>query len=233
MLTLRGSKDRGLADMGWLKSRHTFSFGQYYDEGQMGFSVLRVINEDRVQGGTGFSTHGHQDMEIISYVLNGALLHKDSMGTKATILPGEVQRMSAGTGVRHSEHNHLTDIETHFFQIWILPEADGLKPGYAQKDFTKQLLKGDLFLAVSHDGRDGSITMNQDANLYLAQPKAGSKLALPLPRGRKGWLQMASGELKVGSQKMSAGDGLAIADEKQLEAQVEMDSHFLFFDLPA
>ena len=232
MLTLRGSKDRGLADMGWLKSRHTFSFGGYYDEGQMGFSVLRVINEDRIQGGTGFSTHGHQNMEIISYVLTGALDHKDSMGTAATILPGEVQRMSAGTGVRHSEHNHLLDIETHFFQIWILPEADGLKPGYAQKDFAKQLAKGDLFLAVSQDGRDDSITMNQDANLYLAKPPAGKKLVLPLPKGRKGWLQLATGELKVGSQKVSGGDGLAIEDEKQLEVLAVTDAHFLFFDLP-
>jgi redox-sensitive bicupin YhaK (pirin superfamily) len=232
MLTLRRSNDRGLAELGWLKSRHSFSFGHYYDEKHSGFSVLLVINEDRILGGTGFPTHGHQNMEIISYVLSGALLHKDSMGTEAVILPGEVQRMSAGTGVKHSEYNKLKDKETHFFQIWILPEAEGLKPGYAQKDFSKQLAKGDLFLVVSHDGREGSLTMNQDANLYLAKPKAGTSLKLPLAKGRKSWLQLAEGGLKVGNQKLSAGDGLAIENEKQLDVVVEKDAHFLFFDLP-
>jgi redox-sensitive bicupin YhaK (pirin superfamily) len=141
--------------------------------------------------------------------------------------------MSAGTGVRHSEHNHLKDQETHFFQIWILPEKEGLKPGYGQKDFSKPLAEGKLFLVVSPDGREGSITMNQDANLYIAKPKAGTKLNLPLPEGRKGWLQMASGELSLGSQKVSAGDGLALEKETNLEVRIEKDAHFLFFDLPA
>jgi len=232
MLTLRKSGERGVSDLGWLKSRHTFSFGEYFDDAQMGFGDLRVINEDRIEGGTGFPTHGHRDMEIISYVLNGALDHKDSMGTAATILPGEVQRMSAGTGVRHSEHNHLKDLETHFFQIWILPDSDNLKPSYAQKDFSKELAKGKLFLAASKDGREGSITLNQDANLYLARLKAGEKLDLPIHWDRKAWLQLASGELTVNSLKLSEGDGLAIHEEGAVHAQVEKDSHFLYFNLP-
>jgi redox-sensitive bicupin YhaK (pirin superfamily) len=232
MLTLKRSTDRGLTDIGWLKSRHTFSFGGFYEEDSMGFSVLRVINEDRIRGGTGFSTHGHRDMEIISYVLNGALEHKDSMGTASTILPGEVQRMSAGTGVRHSEQNHLPDLETHFFQIWIIPEAEGLKPGYAQKDFSRELAEGKLFLAASRDGREGSITINQDADLYLARPKAGSVIELPFNRGGKGWLQVVSGELKVGDHLLRDGDGLAISDEATVSVQVKKDSHFLYFDLP-
>ncbi len=232
MMTLRQSDKRGLTDMGWLKSRHTFSFGEYFDKTEMGFGDLRVINEDRIQGGTGFPTHGHRDMEIISYVLNGALDHKDSMGTASTILPGEVQRMSAGTGVRHSEHNHLKDQETHFFQIWIMPAEDGLKPGYAQKDFSKELATGNLFLAASKDGREGSITLNQDANLYLARPTAGTKLDLTLHWDRKGWIQLASGELKVGDQKLSEGDGLAIWEENSFNVLAEKDSHFLYFDLP-
>jgi len=231
-MTLWKSGERGLSDLGWLKSRHSFSFGEYFDEARMGFGDLRVINEDRIQGGTGFSTHGHRDMEIISYVLKGALDHKDSMGTAATILPGEVQRMSAGTGVRHSEHNHLKDEETHFFQIWILPDADNLKPGYAQKDFSKQLEKGKPFLAASKDGREGSITLNQDANLYLARPVAGEKLDLPLHWDRKGWLQLASGELIVNGQKLDEGDGLAISEESAVKVEAVKDSHFLYFNLP-
>jgi redox-sensitive bicupin YhaK (pirin superfamily) len=232
MITLRKADQRGLTDIDWLKSLHTFSFGEYFDKAEMGFSDLRVINEDRIKGGTGFPTHGHRDMEIISYVLSGALDHKDSMGTASTILPGEVQRMSAGTGVRHSEQNHLKDQETHFFQIWILPEAEGLKPGYAQKDFSKELVTGKLFLAASRDGREGSVTLNQDANLYLARPKAGTQVELPLKKDRKGWLQMASGVVKAGGQILGAGDGLAINGESALKLQVEKDSHFLFFDLP-
>jgi hypothetical protein len=215
-----------------LKSLHTFSFGEHYDPEHMGFSVLRVINEDRIQGGTGFSTHGHRDMEIISYVLDGALEHKDSMGTSTIILPGEVQRMSAGTGVRHSEQNQLKDKETHFFQIWVLPESEGLKPGYAQKDFSRRLNEGKLFLALSKDGREGSVTMNQDVNLYLAKTKEGTKMDLTLRRGRKGWLQLASGQLSLNDQTVSRGDGAAISDENQLRIEIEEDAHFLFFDLP-
>lgn len=232
MLTLRKSAERGSTSLGWLQSLHTFSFGDYFDEAEMGFGDLRVINEDRIQGGTGFSTHGHRDMEIISYVLTGALEHKDSMGTSATILPGEVQRMSAGTGVRHSEHNHLKDEETHFFQIWVLPDKDGLKPGYAQKDFSRELGQGGLFLALSKDRREGSLTMNQDADLYLAKPKAGEKLDLPVHRDRKGWLQLASGELTVNGRKLEAGDGLAISEESAVKVEAVRDSHFLYFNLP-
>jgi hypothetical protein len=233
MITIRRSDERFLTEIGWLKSLHTFSFGEHQDPDHMGFSDLRVINEDRIQGGTGFSTHGHRDMEIISYVLSGALEHKDSMGTAAVILPGEVQRMSAGTGVRHSEQNHLKDQETHFFQIWVLPEADGLKPGYAQKDFSKQINDGKLFLALSKDGRDGSITMNQDVDLYLAKPPKGTRIDLSLRPGHKGWLQLASGQLSLNGQPISRGDGAAISDESQLRVEIEKDSHFLFFDLPA
>jgi hypothetical protein len=232
MMTLRKSGDRGLSDLGWLHSQHTFSFSDYYEEAQMGFGDLRVINEDRIQGGTGFGTHGHRDMEIISYVLSGALDHKDSMGTAATILPGEVQGMSAGTGVRHSEQNHEKDKETHFFQIWILPEKEGLKPGYAQKDFSKELASGKLFLAASQNGKEDSITLNQDVRFYLAKMGAGEKVKLPLPKGRKGWLQLASGELLVGPHKLSAGDGLALSKEESPEAKIGKDAHFLFFDLP-
>jgi redox-sensitive bicupin YhaK (pirin superfamily) len=233
MITVRPAQERFLTEIGWLKSFHTFSFGEHQDPNHMGFSDLRVINEDRIQGGTGFSTHGHRDMEIISYVLSGALEHKDSMGTAATILPGEVQRMSAGTGVRHSEQNHLKDKETHFFQIWVLPEADGLKPGYAQKDFSKPLAEGKLFLAASKAGREGSITLNQDVDLYIAKPKQGTRLNLSLRPGRKGWLQLASGELTLNGQKISRGDGAAVDGETQLAVEVQKDAHFLFFDLPA
>jgi redox-sensitive bicupin YhaK (pirin superfamily) len=232
MQTFKPSANRGLTDIGWLKSRHSFSFGEYFDESQMGFSVLRVINEDRIQGGTGFPTHGHGDMEIISYVLSGALDHKDSMGTASTILPGEVQRMSAGSGVRHSEQNHLPDQETHFFQIWILPEAEGVKPSYAQKDFSKEISGGKLFLAASRDGRGGSITINQNADLYLAKPQAGASIELPFNRGGKGWLQLASGELKVGNQLLKDGDGLSFSGERPPLVQVLKDSHLLYFDLP-
>ncbi len=232
MMTLRKSAERGSTRLGWLQSLHTFSFGDYLDEAEMGFGDLRVINEDRIQGGRGFSTHGHRDMEIISYVLKGALEHKDSTGTSATLLPGEVQRMSAGTGVRHSEHNHLKDEETHFLQIWVLPDKDGLKPGYAQKDFSRELGKGKLFLALSKDGREGSLTMNQDADLYLAKPKAGEKLDLPVHWDRKGWLQLASGGLAVNGHKLEAGDGLAIHEESAVKVEAVQDSHFLYFNLP-
>ena len=232
MMTLRKSGDRGLSDLGWLHSQHTFSFSDYYEEAQMGFGDLRVINEDRIQGGTGFGTHGHRDMEIISYVLSGALDHKDSMGTAATIFPGEVQRMSAGTGVRHSEYNHEKDKETHFFQIWILPEKEGLKPGYAQKDFSKVLASGKLFLAASRNGVEDSITLNQDVRLYLAKMGTGEKVKLPLQKDRKGWLQLASGELSVGPNKLSAGDGLSLSNEVSPEVKIVKDAHFLFFDLP-
>lgn len=231
MMTLRKSGARGFSDLGWLHSQHTFSFGDYHDEAQMGFGDLRVINEDRIQGGTGFGTHGHRDMEIISYVLCGALDHKDSMGTAATIFPGEVQRMSAGTGVRHSEFNHLKEEETHFFQIWILPEKEGLNPSYAQKDFSKGLALGKLFLAASPNGKEGSITLNQDVLFYLAKVKAGEKVKLPLPKDRKGWLQLASGELSIGPHKISPGDGVALSQEESPEVNVGKDAHFLFFDL--
>ena len=176
MLNVRKSEDRGNADHGWLKSRHTFSFADYHDPKFMGFRSLRVINEDRIDGGTGFGKHGHRDMEIISYVVDGALAHKDSMGNEAIILPGEVQRLTAGTGITHSEHNYKPKDVTHFFQIWIVPKKNGVQPGYGQKNFEKDLNSKNLVLVVSEDGRDGSIKINQDADVYISRLKENEKL---------------------------------------------------------
>lgn len=231
MLLLRRSSDRGLADHGWLKSQHTFSFADYYDPSFMGFSDLRVINEDRVAAGAGFGTHGHRDMEIISVVIEGAVEHKDSMGNSTVIRPGEVQRMSAGTGVRHSEYNPLTNRESHFLQIWILPDRAGHEPGYGQIDFSKRLESEKLVLAVSDDGRDGSISIHQDAEIYLGNAREGDRIKLPVSQARKGWLQMISGSGSAGNQQVSAGDGLAIAQEPELEFVANADTRFLFFNL--
>lgn len=231
MLTIRRSNERGHADHGWLKSMHTFSFANYYDPAHMGFRDLRVINEDRIEGGTGFGTHGHADMEIISYVLDGALEHQDSMGNKTTIRPGEVQRMSAGTGVRHSEYNAIKDRVSHFFQIWILPNRRGLNPGYGQKSFESELQSGRLVLVVSQDGRDGSIPIAQDADLYIARPKKGASLDFKLRGDRYVWIQVVKGDLKVNEAELSTGDAVAISQEKALEILAKTDAEFLLFDL--
>lgn len=196
MICLRKSNDRGRADHGWLKSRHTFSFADYHDPDFMGFRTLRVINEDHIQGGKGFGTHPHRDMEIISYVASGALEHKDSMGNSTVILPGEVQRMSAGTGVRHSEFNPDPNHEVHLFQIWILPEKTGIPPSYGQKSFELELNNNDLVLVVSKDGRDGSLSMNQDADVYVSRLKPGRKFSLQIRSGRGIWAQMINGDRK-------------------------------------
>ena len=232
MINIRKSLERGLADHGWLKSYHTFSFASYHDPAFMGYSVLRVINEDRIAGGTGFGKHGHRDMEIISYVIDGALAHEDSMGTKAVIVPGEVQRMSAGTGIEHSEQNQLKDRQTHFLQIWIQPEKNGIAPGYEQKSFASNFSCCDLILVGSKHGRNGSIVINQDVDLYACKSvEAGEKHYRTFTH-RHLWIQMISGEVQVEGQTLSAGDGAAIAGVELLVIQWRAGSEFLLFDLP-
>ncbi len=231
MFQLRESHARGQADHGWLKSQHTFSFAGYRDPEQMGFRKLRVINEDRVAPGAGFGTHPHRDMEIISYVLGGAIEHKDSMGNGSVIRPGEVQRMTAGTGVTHSEFNHSKTQDVHFLQIWIMPERNGLKPGYEQKAFAEQERQGQLRLVASRDGRQGSVTVHQDLNLYSSLLSAGDEVPYAIPPGRHAWIQLVQGTLQVGPITMQAGDGLAISDESQLMLTTATTAHFLVFDL--
>lgn len=232
MITVRKSSDRGLAEHGWLKSRHTFSFADYYDPRFMGYSVLRVINEDRIEGGTGFDTHGHRDMEIISYVIEGELEHKDSMGTNTVIRPGEVQRMTAGTGVRHSEYNHMPDKETHFLQIWIMPEKQGMKPSYDQKSFSNDFGCSDLILVGSKDGRNGSITINQDVDMYAAKAQDDGEKTLKTYLHRHLWVQVIKGQVSVESETLQAGDGAAIQDVDHLKLQWKKGSEFIVFDLP-
>ncbi len=210
MLTIRHAQERGRASFGWLDSRHTFSFGHYYDPRFMGFGPLRVINEDRVQPGRGFDTHGHKDMEIISYVLDGEMAHKDSMGNSSVMRPGDVQRMSAGTGVRHSEYNASTTDPLHFLQIWIIPERNGMQPGYEQKHFTKADKRGQLRLIGSRDGREGSVTIHQDVDLYAVVLDEADSVTWRLVEGRKGWLQVARGEVQLDDRPLAAGDGVAL-----------------------
>ncbi len=231
MLELRRSTDRGYADHQWLKSQHTFSFADYYDPKHMGFRSLRVINEDRIEGGTGFGAHPHHDMEIISYVVKGALEHKDSMGTKAIIRPGEVQRMSAGAGVVHSEYNHQADEETHFFQIWIMPKTRGGNAGYGQKSFEADLNSKKLVLVVSEDGRDGSIDVKQDADLYISRLKASEDLEFKLREGRGAWVQIVRGQVSVNGQTLEKGDAASFTAEELLKFKANQDSEFLLFDL--
>ncbi|OYZ11263.1 MAG: quercetin 2,3-dioxygenase [Bdellovibrio sp. 28-41-41] len=231
MITVRKSNDRGLAEHGWLKSRHTFSFAEYYDPEFMGFGSLRVINEDRIQGGTGFGTHPHKDMEIISYVISGALQHKDSMGNVAVIKPGEIQRMSAGTGVAHSEYNDEKSKETHFFQIWISPDHRGGKPGYGQKSFEKELTTQKIVHVISKDGRDGSISINQDANMYISRLKKSEALDYKLNKGRKLWIQLIKGTVKVNDNEIETGDAIAAIDIGTVKIEVKDDSEMIIFDL--
>jgi redox-sensitive bicupin YhaK (pirin superfamily) len=231
MIAIRHAEDRGLANFGWLDSRHTFSFGHYYDPKFMGFGPLRVINEDRVQPGQGFDTHGHSDMEIISYVLDGALEHKDSMGNGSIIRPGDVQRMSAGTGVRHSEFNASDTDPVHFLQIWILPEKQGLEPGYEQKYFSADEKRGQLRLVGSRDGRDGSVTIHQDANLYAAVLGDGDTVSHELAEGRKGWVQVAKGSAMLDEQQLYPGDGVAIEGPATIRLTGSSDAEVLLFDM--
>lgn len=231
-MMIRKSNDRGLADHGWLKSRHTFSFSEYYDPEQMGFGVLRVINEDRIAGGTGFGTHPHADMEIISYVISGGLKHQDSMGNQTVILPGEVQRMSAGTGVRHSEFNQQENQETHFLQIWIIPNKKGLKPGYGQKSFEQDLSEKEMVLVISEFGKDGSISINQDANIFISRLKTGKEIKFNNQNDRRTWIQVIRGKVLVNNQNLEAGDAAGITDELELTVKSSIDTELMIFDLP-
>lgn len=231
MLEVRKSNQRGYADHQWLKSNHTFSFADYYDPNHMGFRSLRVINEDRIEGGTGFGSHPHRYMEIISYVVKGALEHKDSMGTKAIIRPGEVQRMSAGAGIVHSEYNHQPDDETHFFQIWIMPKVRGGQPGYGQKSFEADLNSKKMVLVVSEDGRDGSIEIKQDADLYISRLKANEDLEFNLREGRGVWIQIVRGQITIEGQILEKGDAASFTHTDFLKLKANQDSELLLFDL--
>ena len=231
MLTLRKSEDRGHANHGWLDSYHSFSFADYYDPEHMGYGPLRVINEDRVQAGAGFGTHGHRDMEIISYVLDGALAHEDSMGNGSAIVPGDVQRMSAGTGVRHSEFNHSKTGVTHFLQIWIEPKFTGIQPSYEQKHFSAQEKRGRLRLIASPDGRDGSVSMNQDAFLYAGLFDGAENAALTIAAGRQGYVHVARGRITVNGQALDAGDALKTG-AGAITLQGGQAAEVLVFDLP-
>lgn len=231
MLTIRKADQRGHAEHGWLNTYHTFSFAGYYDPGHMGFRNLRVINEDRVQPAEGFPTHPHRDMEIITYVLEGALEHKDSMGNGSVIVPGEVQRMSAGTGITHSEFNHSRSEPVHFLQIWILPDEEGVKPGYEQKFYPDGEKRGRWRLIASADGRDNSVTIHQDVNLYAALLDPGEEIVHVIPQNRHAWLQVARGQVVVNGQKLLHGDGLAVSEEERLSVSGDGPAEILLFDL--
>lgn len=230
---IRHSEQRGRARFGWLDSRHSFSFGHYYDPAHMGFGPLRVINQDVVSPGAGFDTHGHRDMEIISYVLRGGLEHRDSLGNGSVIVPGELQRMSAGTGIRHSEYNHSRDSEVEFLQIWIEPAELGLQPGYEQKAFPQEESRNQFRLIGSQDGRQGSVTIAQDVNLYVAHPEAGTALSLDTRESRQVWVQVVRGGLEVNGVALVAGDGLGLKEVTSIGIQATEASEFLLFDMGA
>ena len=231
MIRIRRSNERGGGDHGWLKTRHTFSFSDYWDEKWMGFRSLRVINEDRVAPRTGFPTHGHRDMEIITYVLEGSLNHRDSMGNGSAIRPGEVQRMTAGSGVTHSEQNSSKTDAVHLLQIWILPNATSLRPGYEQKTFTDEEKRGRLRLVASDDGRDGSVTINQDAAIYASVLKPGSEVVHQLGANRNAWIQVARGAVTVNGNDLNQGDGAAVNAETAITIAGREESEVLLFDL--
>ena len=233
MLTLRKSQDRGFADHGWLKSFHSFSFAGYHDPKHMGFGSLRVINEDRIAPGTGFGTHGHRDMEIISYVLSGNLAHKDTMGNVKGIPPGDVQRMSAGSGVQHSEFNHAPNDTTHFLQIWIQPNVTGIAPSYEQKTFADAEKRGALRLVASNDGAEGSVTVHADASIYAGLFDGAESARLALNPARKSYVHLVRGALEVNGQKLVAGDAAMLTSESQLELAHGTDGEVLVFDLAA
>jgi len=233
MLTLRKSQDRGYADHGWLKSFHSFSFADYYDPQHMGWGNLRVINEDRIAPGTGFGTHGHRDMEIISYVLSGELAHKDNMGNGRSIPPGDVQRMSAGRGVMHSEYNHAPQATTHFFQIWIEPNVRGIAPGYEQKTFATAEKRGALRLVASPDGAQGSVTIHADARLYAGLFDGVEATTLALDPARKAYVHLVRGELSVNGQRLQGGDAALLAGEDKVELTGGREAEVLVFDLRA
>jgi len=233
MISVRHAAERGTANFGWLDSRHTFSFGDYHDPEQMGFGALRVINEDRVSPGQGFGTHGHRDMEIISYVLEGALEHKDSIGTGSVIRPGDVQIMSAGTGIRHSEFNHSKTEPVHFLQIWVVPDRQGIAPRYEQKTFPDADKRGRLRLVGSSDGRDGSVIIHQDAKIFAALLNTGDHVTHALPHERRAWLQVVRGTVAMNGLELHTGDGAAVEDEPALTVTAKLDgTEILVFDLP-
>lgn len=231
MLTLRKSQDRGHADHGWLKSQHSFSFAGYYDPAHVGWGNLLVINEDRIAPGTGFGTHGHRDMEIVSYVMSGSLAHKDSMGNGTVIPPGDVQRMSAGSGVRHSEFNHATDSVTHFLQIWIEPNQLGIAPGYEQKTFPDAEKRGRLRLVASPDGADGSVLIHADARLYAGLLDGAEAATVTLDPARKAYVFLVRGALSVNGQRLEAGDAALLANEAEVALTAGSDAEVLVFDL--
>lgn len=233
MMTIRRASDRGHADHGWLQSAHSFSFADYFDPAWMGWGNLRVINEDVVAPGTGFGTHGHRDMEIVTYVLQGELAHKDSMGNVESITPGEVQRMSAGSGVRHSEFNHLADGSTHLLQIWIEPNVRGVTPSYEQTRFPDADKRGRLRLVASPDGQDGSVTIHADARLYAGLFHGAERAALALDPARKAYVHLVKGQLKVNGQVLQTGDALALAQVAELVLTDGVDAEVLVFDLLA
>ncbi|MFG6096787.1 pirin family protein [Leptothoe sp. ISB3NOV94-8A] len=234
MMTVRPASERGNANFGWLDSRHTFSFGSYYDPAHMGFGTLRVINEDKVAPGRGFPTHSHRDMEIISYVVDGALEHKDSIGNGSIIRPGDVQRMSAGSGISHSEYNASKESPVHFLQIWVLPDKQGIEPGYEQTYFSPEEKQGRLRLVGSQDGRDGSITIHQDMNLYAARLGFNEQVDYTLQDNRLAWVQVVRGQITLNKNLLSAGDGVAIsASEAVSIAGQTDDTEILLFDMAA
>lgn len=233
MIRIRKSADRGHADHGWLVSKHSFSFANYYDPAHMGWGNLRVINEDRIAPGTGFGSHGHRDMEIVSYVLSGELSHKDSMGNEQVIAPGDVQRMTAGSGVVHSEHNHAAGQTTHFLQIWLLPSRQGLEPGYEQKHFTDAEKTNVLRLVASPDGAQGSVQLNADARIYASLLDGSTPVEMAWPAGRKGYVFVVSGAVAVNSQSLTGGDAALLDNESKLRLEASGAAEVLVFDLEA
>jgi hypothetical protein len=232
MISIRKAGERGHADHGWLDSHHTFSFADYYDPAHLGFRNLRVINDDRIAPGRGFGSHPHRDMEIVSYVLEGALAHKDSTGTGAVVRPGDVQRMSAGTGVVHSEFNASEREGVHFLQIWLLPGQRGIAPSYEQKTFTTEDKRGRLRLVASPDGKDGSVTVHTDASIFAGVFEAGESASLEIDAGRHVWVHVARGGVRVNGHDLSEGDGLAISDEAEVHVEGTGGGEVLVFDLP-
>ncbi len=231
MIEIRRAQERGYADHGWLKSFHSFSFADYYDPKFMNFGALRVINEDRVAPGMGFGTHGHRDMEIISYVLDGALAHKDSMGNGSTIRPGDVQRLSAGTGVQHSEFNHASDQTTHFLQIWIQPNQLGIAPSYEEKHFTAADKRGRLRVVASTEARDGSVKLHADAVLYAGLFNGDEQASVPIPAGRRAYVHIARGRAMINNQPLAAGDAMRLVDEHSVRVDHGDNAEVLIFDL--
>ena len=231
MIDIIQSENRGAADHGWLKSKHTFSFADYHNPEMMGFAKLRVVNEDWIEAGQGFGTHPHRDMEIVTYMIDGALEHKDSMGNGSVIRPGELQRMTAGTGVFHSEFNHSEDEQAHLLQIWILPERNGLEPGYEQKLFPSEEKQNQWRLVGSRDGRDGSLTIHQDVNLLSTELEKGNELDYTFEGRRRGFMQVVKGAVEIDGNAVTAGDAIATQDHDKLSVRATEDSELLLFDM--